>query len=60
MHAKLALLLGMSGLHGFFAAERKKFARDQRPRSTLFYRIINEVVTVLMVAIIVLVIFKPF
>jgi putative membrane protein len=60
MHAKLALLLGMSGLHGFFAAEREKFARDQRPRSTLFYRIINEVVTVLMVAIIVLVIFKPF
>jgi protoporphyrinogen IX oxidase len=60
MHAKLALLLGMSGLHGFFAADRKKFARDQRPRKPLFYRIINEVVTVLMVAIIVLVIFKPF
>ena len=60
MHAKLALLLGMSGLHGFFAAERKKFARDQRPRKPLFYRIINEVVTVLMVAIIVLAIFKPF
>ena len=60
MHAKLALLLGMSGLHGFFAAERKKFARDQRPRRALCYRIINEVVTVLMVAMIVLVIFKPF
>jgi len=61
LHAKLALVvIGMGGLHGFFASTRKKFARDERPKSARFYKIINEVVTVVFMVIVVLAVFKPF
>ena len=58
--AKFALVLCMAGLHGFFARTRKKFARDERPRPAKFYKIINEVVTLVFMGIVVLVVFKPF
>jgi protoporphyrinogen IX oxidase len=59
-HAKLLLVLVLSGVHGFFSRCVRAFAADQNPHSQKFYRIINEVPTVLMIAIVVLVIFKPF
>jgi len=59
-HAKLLLVLVLSAVHGFFARCVKGFARDQNRRSQKFYRIINEVPTVLMVLIVILVIVKPF
>ncbi len=58
--AKFVLVLAMAGLHGFFARTRKKLARDERPRSARFYKIINEVVTLLFVAIVLLAVTKPF
>lgn len=58
--AKLGLVLWMSGLHGFFAASVRKFAADQRPHSSKFYKIINELVTVMFVGIVLLVVLKPF
>ena len=58
--AKFALVLVLAGLHGFFAVTRKKLARDERPRSARFYKIINEMVTVVFMAIVALVVFKPF
>lgn len=60
IHAKIVLVLGLSGLHGWFAVIRKKLAEDARPHTHKFYRIINEMVTILMVGIVVLVVFKPF
>ncbi len=60
LHAKLAAVLAMSGLHGFFVRCVKDFAADRNRRTARFYRIINEVVTVLMVAIVVLAVVKPF
>jgi len=60
LHVKLALVLAMSAVHGFFSRWVKDFAADRRPRSQKFYRIINEVPTVLMILIIVMVIVKPF
>jgi putative membrane protein len=60
LHAKLALVLALSGVHGFFARWVKDFAADRNSRSQKFYRIINEVPTVLMVAIVILVVVKPF
>lgn len=60
LHAKIALVLAMSGFHGFFAGCRKKFERDANTRSAKFYRIWNEVPTLAMVLIVVLVIVKPF
>ena len=59
-HAKLTLVLILSGVHGFFSRLVKDFAADRNTRSQKFYRIINEVPTVLMIFIVVLVIVKPF
>nr|WP_175563663.1 protoporphyrinogen oxidase HemJ [Pseudoxanthobacter soli] len=59
LHAKLALVLVLSGLHGFLSRCVKDFAADRNRRSARFYRIINEVPTVLLLLIVILVIFKP-
>ena len=59
-HAKLTLVLILSGVHGFFSRLVKDFAADRNTRSQKFYRFINEVPTVLMIFIVILVIVKPF
>ncbi len=60
LHLKLVLVLGLAGFHGFLAKCRKDFSFGRNTRSEKFYRVINEVPTVLMIAIIFLVILKPF
>lgn len=60
LHAKLALVVAMSALHGQLVRYVKDFAADKNTRSAKFYRIINEVPTVLMIGIVILVIVKPF
>jgi putative membrane protein len=60
LHGKLALVIVLSGVHGFFSRYVKDFAADRNPRSHKFYRIINEVPTILMIFIVVLVVVKPF
>ena len=60
LHAKLALVIIMSGLHGYFATCMKKFARDANDKSERFYRILNEVPALLMALIVILVIVQPF
>jgi putative membrane protein len=57
---KFTLVVVMSGLHGFFAASMKRFARDANTHSTRFWRIVNEVPFVLVIAIVILVIVQPF
>ena len=59
-HAKLALVLVLSGLHGWLSRWRKDFAADRNRHSQKFYRIINEVPAVLMALIVLLVVLKPF
>ena len=59
-HAKLTLLFLMFGCHGAFSKWRKDFAADKNTKSAFFYRVWNEIPTVLMIAIVVLVILKPF
>ncbi len=59
-HAKFALVILLSGVHGFLAARVKDFANDTNTKSHKFYRLINEVPTVLMVLIVILVVVKPF
>ena len=59
-HAKFVLVLLMSGMHGFLARCVKDFAADRNTREQKFYRIINEVPTALMIAIVILVVVKPF
>lgn len=60
LHAKLALLVGMQVIHAFLARWRRHFAEDRNTRSQGFYRFINEVPTLLMIGIVILVIVKPF
>lgn len=60
LHAKLLLVVLMSGLHGYLSKSTRLFAEDRNMRSAKHWRIINEVPTVLMILIVVLVIVKPF
>ena len=59
-HAKFTLVLVMSAVHGLFSRWVRAFAEDRNLHSQKFYRIINEVPTILMIAIVILVIIKPF
>ena len=58
--AKIILVLGLAGLHGFFARCVRTFAQDANERSARFYRILNEAPTILMALIVVLAVVKPF
>jgi len=59
--AKLVLVFfGLSGFHGWLSAERKRLERDEIRHPPKFYRMINEVPTVLMILVVILVITKPF
>lgn len=60
LHAKITLVLVLSGLHGYLSAAVKKFAADANRKSPKHWRVINEVPTVLLVLIVILVIVKPF
>jgi putative membrane protein len=59
-HVKLALVLLLSAFHGLLAKWTKDFALDRNTRPACFYRIANEVPTLLMIGIVVLVIVRPF
>ena len=59
-HTKLALVLAMSAIHGLFVRWVREFGLDQNQHDQKFYRIINEVPTVLMIGIVILVVVKPF
>ena len=59
-HAKLLLVFLMSGVHGYFSAAVRHFAEDRNGKTTRHWRIMNEVPTILMFAIVILVIVKPF
>ena len=60
VHVKLLLVLLMSGAHGYFAVARKKFERGENTRGPKFWRIMNEMPTILMIGIVILAIMKPF
>jgi putative membrane protein len=50
----------MSGVHGYLSAAVRKFAEDRNEKTARHWRIVNEIPTLLMIAIVVLVIVKPF
>jgi protoporphyrinogen IX oxidase len=60
LQAKIVLVLALSAMHGLFARWVKAFGRDDNRHSQRFYRIINEIPTVLMIGIVLLVVLKPF
>lgn len=59
-HAKLALAVLLSAAHGYFGGAVRRFAEDRNDKPPRFWRMVNEVPTILMIAIVILVIVKPF
>jgi putative membrane protein len=60
LHAKVALVLILTVFHGMLAKWRRDLAEDRNRHSQGFYRAMNEIPTVLMVAIVILAVVKPF
>ena len=59
-HAKLVLVLALSAFHGLLAVWTKDFALDRNTRPACFYRLANEIPTLLMIGIVILVVVRPF
>ena len=57
---KLAAVLGMSAVHGYFSSAVRAFAEERNTRPAGHWRLMNEVPTLLMIAVVILVIVKPF
>ena len=59
-HAKLAMVVGMTVSHFYLARCKTAFAEDRNTKPEKFYRIFNEIPTLLMIFVVILVIVKPF
>ena len=57
---KVFLVVVLSGFHGFLSAEQRRFENDGDRKAQKFYRVANEVPTLIMIFVVCLVIFKPF
>ena len=60
LHAKLVLVIALSALHGFLVRCVREFATDRNRHSQQFYRVLNEIPTILMIGIVILAVVKPF
>jgi len=60
LHAKILAVLLLSGVHGYLAGAVRKFAEDRNEKPAKHWRIVNEIPTLLMIVIVILVIVKPF
>jgi len=60
LHAKVALVALLVVYHFWMGKLRRDFERDANARTHVFYRWINEIPLVLLAAIVVLVVVKPF
>jgi protoporphyrinogen IX oxidase len=58
--AKLVLVVGLLAFHGALARWRRAFADDRNRHSARFFRIVNELPTLMLIAVVVLVVVKPF
>jgi putative membrane protein len=57
---KFAFVVALSGFHGFLGRQLRAFAEDQNTRPAKFYRMINELPTLAMIVIVIMVIVRPF
>lgn len=60
LHAKMALVVVLTAVHVFFSRAVRIFAADANRRSARYWRFMNEAPTLLMIAIVILVVVKPF
>lgn len=59
-HVKLALVIALSGLHGYYLAEGRRLAKGERRRSEKFWRIVNEVPFLIAICVVILAVVEPF
>ncbi len=59
-HAKFVLVVLLSVFHMYLGKLAREFSQNHNQHSSKFYRLINEVPTVLMIGIVILVIVRPF
>jgi putative membrane protein len=59
-HLKILLVLVMSVLHGLFSHWVNEFSLDRHPHSARFFRIANEIPTIILILIVILATVKPF
>ena len=59
-HVKFAAVLVLSGLHGYFSSAVRAFSEDRNKKSSRHWRLMNEIPTLLLIIIVVMVIVKPF
>jgi putative membrane protein len=60
LYPKLAIVLGLSGFHGWATATTKKFGRGERPYAEKTLRLANEIPSLATIGAVLLVIVKPF
>lgn len=60
LHLKIVLVIALAALHMMMGAWRRAFEADRNTRPARFFRIVNEVPTVLMIAIVILAVVRPF
>ncbi len=60
LYTKIALVVALSAVHGFYVRSQKAFERGERPKTDRFWRIINEAPFVLLIGIVFLVVLRPF
>lgn len=59
-HAKMALLVILVGYHHICGAHLKRFANDQNEKSHIYFRIFNEIPVLVLIAVVILAVVKPF
>ena len=60
LHAKLLLVVLLTGVHVMFSRAVRAFARDENTRSARYWRLMNEAPTLLMILIVIMAVVKPF
>ena len=60
LHVKLLAVVLLSGAHGYFSKSVKDFGADKRLKGARHWRMVNEIPTVLMIIIVIMVVLKPF
>ena len=60
IYVKLAAVLGLFVMHGKMSQWTKEFAEDRNTRPAKFYRMVNEIPTVLMIVIVIFAVVRPF
>ena len=60
LYAKLVFVLGLSGFHGWMIGAARKFAHGERPYAEKTLRLVNEIPSLVTIAVVILVVVKPF